>query len=373
MSSYGKVEPYKTEAPTTTYRLFGFFRFGLALMVVVSHSVQLGGTEIQSVPGPWGLGNIAVMVFFCLSGYIIIIAEALDVFYHRRTGKFLINRALRIIPPYLAALLFSLLAHLWLDSLGKMEFFDYDVAPAGIFSGQNLLSNFLLIFVLYGLGHAGLQPDYPFVRYVWAVRVEIHFYLVYAFLCWILNVRRFFGMFCRYVMPIAFALFSILFLLSLWTNASYLNYFSFAPYFMLGVSVYLAIERDNKAAGLATILSLVMSVSHFVIYVGKGAQSFVLGPAILLLILIAAVAILAYTRKGRALKQLDQWLGDLSYPIYLNHYVVTIVMLSLFPVGSPRIFLFCIALSVAVSWAVALLTEPLTKGLRNRVRGVALR
>lgn len=354
-----------------SYRLFGIFRFVLALMVVVSHSTQLGGSEIDSVLHPWGMGNVAVMVFFCLSGYII--AEALEVFYYQKTRKFLLNRVLRIIPPYLAALLFSILAHLWLSSLGTMKFFDYDSTPDGIFSGTNLLSNFLTIIVLYGLGHVGLQSDYLFVRYIWAVRVEMHFYVAYALVYSMFIARKFFGMVCGYVMPIAFALFSILFVTSLWTNASFLNYFSFAPYFMLGVSLYFAIEKGAKGARLATILSLAMAVSHFVIYVGKGVHSLVWGPVFLLLALFVVVVLLARSQKGESLKQIDQWLGDLSYPVYLNHYAVTIVMLSLFPQGTPSVFLLCIVLSVVVSWAISLVTEPLTKGLRNKIRGTALR
>lgn len=356
---------------STSYRPFGIFRFVLALMVVISHSARLGGPEIESALKPWGLGNIAVMVFFCLSGYII--AEALDLFYRQRIGKFLLNRALRIIPPYLAALLFSIFAHRWLASLGQMVFFDYDSVPEGIFSGNNLLSNFLLIIVLYGLGHVGLQPDYPFVRYVWAVRVEIHFYVVYALLCWMLGAQRLYGALRSYLMPLAFTLLSTLFFLSLWTNASFLNYFSFAPYFMLGVSLYLAIEKSNPSARLASLLSLAMCISHFVLYVGRGSNSFVWGPVALLVVLFAVVGILARTRKGISVKRLDQWLGDLSYPVYLNHYAVTVVMLSLFPVGSVNLFFLCIFLYLVASWAVALLTEPFTKGLRNRVRGVALR
>lgn len=357
--------------PHTGYRLFGILRFFLALMVVISHSARLGGSTIESLLKPWGLGNVAVMVFFCLSGYII--AEAIHVFYHQRIGKFLLNRALRIIPPYFAALLFSILVHLWLASLGKMEFFDYNSVPEGIFSGQNLLSNALLIIVLYGLGHTGLQLDYPFVRYVWAVRVEIHFYVAYALLCWVLTTRSIFGQIRRYAMPIAFATCSALFFLSLWTNASYLNYFSFAPYFMLGVSLYLAIEQASGGARLATGLSLIMSVLHFAIYVSSGAQNYIWGPVILLLVLITVTVILACYRNGDSLKKIDQWLGDLSYPVYLNHYAVTVLALSLFPQRNLAMFLLCIALSLASSWAVALLTEPLTKGIRNRIRGVALR
>ena len=84
---------------------------------------------------------------------------------------------------------------------------------------------------------------------------------------------------------------------------------------MLGVSLYLAIEKSNPSARLASLLSLAMCISHFVLYVGRGSNSFVWGPVALLLVLFAVVGILARTRKGKSLKQMDQWLGDLSYPL----------------------------------------------------------
>jgi len=201
----------------SSYRLFGIFRFGLALLVVISHTALLAGPYLDSFLKPWGLGNIAVMVFFALSGYII--AEALEVFYSRRLGGFLVNRALRIVPPYFAALILSVVIHAWLSSHGNVAFYDYDSAPEGMFSNSNLLSNALLIGVLYGLGHVGLQPDYPFVRYVWAVRVEVHFYLVYAFLFWLSAVRPGGGEWRGKVMPTSFFALSVLSIVAMFTGA----------------------------------------------------------------------------------------------------------------------------------------------------------
>jgi peptidoglycan/LPS O-acetylase OafA/YrhL len=355
----------------SSYRLFGGLRFLLAVMVVASHSALLGGPEIAAILKPWGLGNVAVMVFFCLSGYII--AEALDAFYVNRIGGFLANRALRIIPPYMAALAVSIGVHLWLASLGQLNFFDYEAMPEGIFSEKNYLSNLLLIVILYGLGHVGLQPDYPFVRYVWAVRVELHFYVVYALLFWLSNVRAGGRNWPSRVMPAAFAVFFVLSLVAILTGARQLNYFSFAPYFMLGVSMYMALERSSARARYAVAGSLALSIFHFTGYIGKGEGSFVAGPTVVLVMLCAAVLPLVRMTASWRVRLIDRWLGDLSYPIYLNHYVVTIAALSLAPLRNPAIYLACIVMCVALSWAIAQLTEPFSMHLRNRIRGVTLR
>lgn len=356
----------------SSYRLFGIFRFGLALLVVIGHASLLAGPQLDSILKPWGLGNIAVMVFFSLSGYII--AEALDVFYSRRVGSFLANRALRIVPPYLAALIVSVAIHALLNSQGRLAFFDYNAVPEGIFSDKNLLSNVLLVGLVYGLRHIGLEWDYLFVRYVWAVRVEVHFYLVYAFLFWLSTAWPGSGAWRRIVMPAAFCTLSIVSVVAIITGASQLNYFTFAPYFMFGVSLYFVVEKRAMMARPAVLVSLALSLMHFVLYIGKGgAHVLVVGPTLTLLVLCLAIMLLARMRVSERIRQIDRWLGDLSYPLYLNHYAVSILALTLAPTRSAWVFLVAVVLCIGVSWAVAQFTEPFSARLRDQIRGVALR
>ncbi len=245
--------------------------------------------------------------------------------------------------------------------------------PEGIFSARNYLENSLYIVVLYGLGYLGLAPDYAFVRYVWAVRVELHFYLAYAFVCWSM-AGKWCGLVIRqYTLPIVFVLTSVLFVLAMTTKASVLNYFGFAPYFMLGVALQRWVKRGGSVVACAVLLCFVMVVIHYNDYVSASAGNHVLGPVLVLLGLIAVILILARLACSRHLKALDQWLGDLSYPVYLNHYAVTISFLTLFYEAGMVVFWGCIAASVVFSWLIALLTEPVTKRLRERVRGFSLR
>lgn len=118
------------------------------------------------------------MGFFVLSGFII--SEALEVFYQNRSGAFLLNRLLRLIPPYVASLIFSIATHCLLVAYSEPKYFDYANTPEGMFSLINLFGNALLPFVWYGLDKIALEPSYPFVRYVWAVSVEWWFYVVIA-------------------------------------------------------------------------------------------------------------------------------------------------------------------------------------------------
>jgi peptidoglycan/LPS O-acetylase OafA/YrhL len=89
----------KITAEVGSYRLFGSYRAALALAVVVSHSQPMLGPNFV---GSIELGNIAVMSFFVLSGFII--SEAGSTFYRGRPLAFLANRFWRIAPIYWLAL-----------------------------------------------------------------------------------------------------------------------------------------------------------------------------------------------------------------------------------------------------------------------------
>lgn len=348
------------ERANLPYQPFGAFRFFLAVLVVISHSAVLGGPEVYSLIGPWGLGNIAVMVFFVLSGYII--AEALETFYAGRTLSFLANRALRIVPPYVAALVFSVAIHYWLQASGGIALIDYATPPAGMFSAGNLASNLLFVVWLYPIGGLSFDPTYIFVRYVWAVRVEVHFYLVAAAVhAW----RR--GALLR----LFFFLTVSWLVLSLATGQGRWYYVMFASHFLLGVSLrYVA--NGNRIAKLAAAISLVLAITHYVTYVGRNTEALIIGPAVIYTILALSVLALGRVRVGARARRLDRWLGDLSYPLYLNHYAVTIAVLTLMPRKHVWAAVICLPLSIGAAWMIAQLTEPMTRQLRNRIRGVPL-
>src|SRR5438128_1325496 len=90
--------------------MFGTLRFLLALMVAVGHGSMFATTGLSAFIDPLRLGAVAVLTFFILSGFVI--AEANQNFYAGKPGRFLINRALRILPPYYVALVASIALHI---------------------------------------------------------------------------------------------------------------------------------------------------------------------------------------------------------------------------------------------------------------------
>ncbi|MER8779076.1 hypothetical protein NKJ09_27610 [Mesorhizobium sp. M0189] len=81
----------------------------LAIFVVLQHFLaNLVPEPIATAPLPCEFGNIAVLVFFALSGFVI--SEAADRIYAGRPVAFMANRLLRILPHFaLATILQSLL------------------------------------------------------------------------------------------------------------------------------------------------------------------------------------------------------------------------------------------------------------------------
>ena len=76
----------------SSYRMQGFYRFILALMVLWSHSVVSFFPEMSGWFSDLQLGNVGVSSFFVLSGYLM--SEAISNWYSNRLPNFLINRYL---------------------------------------------------------------------------------------------------------------------------------------------------------------------------------------------------------------------------------------------------------------------------------------
>src|SRR5688572_20654204 len=81
----------------------GTIRLLLALSVVITHSAPVFGVRLLS-------GDMAVTAFFLVSGFLM--ALILESKYAGRVGAFYLNRILRIYPPYLVALVGSVLFYL---------------------------------------------------------------------------------------------------------------------------------------------------------------------------------------------------------------------------------------------------------------------
>lgn len=352
------------------YRPFGAFRCALALGVLFSH-----GPALTPLLHAIGIGNIAVMTFFVLSGFII--AEANDTFYAGRPFAFLFNRFWRIAPPYWLAVAISIGVHYALFRAGVLKIPD-EFSAAGMFERPNIVSNAFAIFPLRDrLGLNEAANFYPFVRFSWAIMVEVLFYFA-AFAVSVLAMLM-----PRWRRSILLAASCALFALHLVHEYRFpiSPALSFVPYFLLGACFYAASEKSRYAAvGIIPCSAAVLL--HFLRYIqgniplteafsGVGARGILIA-VLLMTAMLLAVVVLGRLRIGDRARRLDRALGDLSYPIYLNHSVVLVCVASLVP--SPPLVALALAVfgSIALSWLAAKAIETPLRPLRDRIRGEPL-
>ena len=159
------------------FRLHGLdgIRGIAALFVVLHHCWLLSFPGYPSNIGPWWLGwllygHFAVAVFIVLSGFSLAIAPSRSEWKLRSVGDFARRRAWRILPPYWAALAFSLAVAWWV------------VAQAPEPTGKSVVVHGFLLQDIFG----SPSPNGAF----WSIAIEAQLYILFPLL---LFVRRRWG------------------------------------------------------------------------------------------------------------------------------------------------------------------------------------
>jgi peptidoglycan/LPS O-acetylase OafA/YrhL len=357
-------------------RPFGTLRFILAVLVMVHHfGLDLAPAWARAWTARVAPGDLAVTVFFALSGFIIL--EAASHFYARRPLPFLVNRALRILPQFFAALIVAVLVHVALWSLGILRSVDGAALGPEVFSPRNIWANALSVIPLSG--RFGPSIDYLYLWPVWSLRVELVFYLsVFAALA--VSVRWRAGR--SYDAALDWTLAS----LSLSSLAAAIAVIAtgaessaqFAPYFVLGGAAFVVARegagwKGRVAAGLALLCAPLTQWQMWnyngFIHLEYG-RSHPWQVALHGALLAAFLWLAVWSR--RAPGRLDRRLGDLAYPVFLNHLTVGAALRSAGVDDSLPGVLLAMVLSVALAWAMERAVEPALKALRDRWRGTAL-
>jgi peptidoglycan/LPS O-acetylase OafA/YrhL len=146
-----------------------------ALFVVLHHCFLLSFPGYPSNTGPWVLGwliygHFAVVVFIALSGFSLAVSPARHNWQLGGPARFAHRRAWRILPPYWAALVFSLI----------VAWFIVPQPGEGRPDAKSVLVHGLLLQDVFG----SRTPNGAF----WSIAVEAQLYLVFPLL--LLVVRR---------------------------------------------------------------------------------------------------------------------------------------------------------------------------------------
>ena len=388
-----------------SYKMHGFFRFFLALMVLWSHSFGTFFPELDEWSSKFQLGNVAVSSFFVLSGYLMY--EAIINFYSNRLPFFLVNRYLRIGPPLFLAAIVSILIHLFAQQAGTINNGIESVPVGGISLENALIALLSPLYPLFNTKLAGLfgiipETNFQFVRYSWAIATELIFY-------WIL----FLFALCKNKLGVQFAgtcfLFTslMMFVISIANYNGYLEgtlleaflkplsffvHLQWAPHFLVGIMMSCCVRNRWKSIlpNLILVFAAILSLTQLGIYASNQSSpeiSKVLG-GYLVTLGVGFSLILndrQYYSLGRFFlnRKRDSQLGNLSYPIYINHYSLSLALLSLtryhhihlenlsieFRVSAYGLYILIIIL---ISALLIHLTDTMTNELRNRIRGVSL-
>ncbi len=317
-------------------------RGAAALLVAFFHGqhVVKQSLGLDNLPfgGIFEFGHAGVEFFFVLSGFIIFYVHQADLDTPRNLPEFLWKRASRIYPVFWFVMIFY---------VGKS-------IVAGNFEwGYFLKTMFLLP-----------QPPYPLLGQSWTLVHEQLFYVMFALA--VVNVRLACVLVAFWLAVFAFMPFSGLdesgaardTVVTIWSAYNFL--------FIIGIFVAWLSRRARIPApralavvGVVAFLATGMVDNHrgFVGEMATGTLLYGVSSGLLLLGLVAAEA-----RGALRVGRWANWMGDLSYPLYLIHgaaiSVTSVVFLKLGWGGSGALLLVA---SVAIACVAAHLVNRLVE------------
>jgi len=303
----------------------GLLRTLFALSVVLDHSPYNQGNVLVG-------GRLAVQLFYVISGFLISYILTVNDTY-RSTSRFYTNRALRIYPTYLAVAAIALVVNL----VANPAFADvYDRVPP--LADLCLLLANMFIFGQDWIMFAGIRnglltwtgsfmnsevPLYDglLVPQAWTLGVELSFYLIAPFI--LRSLRAVVILFIasiglRVVLlqmglaqsdPWSYRFFPLELALFL---AGALSHRLLLPFFeRLSQRIHYLPEAVTGAFVLYTMFHFSVTLNHNV----RDA-----------LVLMAFAAFLPLTFIFQSRYRLDKKIGQLSYPIYISHAAVMLLV-----------------------------------------------
>jgi peptidoglycan/LPS O-acetylase OafA/YrhL len=313
----------------------GLFRLLLASVVVVYHYSSLS------------LGHTAVYLFFVLSGYWVYRMWQ-DKYCRTRNPylTFVVSRAWRLAPVFLlcsalACAIFQLLPLL--------------IPPAIYFPPARLNWGMVSSVILLGYDTSPFRPLLP----AWSLDIEMQFYLIAPLVLVAMRSRP------VAAIPVVIGLCAVAMLSEQLPLASYL------PYFMIGM---LAAQYPtfvfNKRYMIASLIAVSFLLATFLLVPGLRSALIVgthVGPfakyneALNVVVAVVSVPFVLSTVKN-ASGTFDKLMADLSYSVYLFHWIPDLIVERYFPELATKTY--------AVR-AISLLGFVHNRILRDRARRVA--
>jgi peptidoglycan/LPS O-acetylase OafA/YrhL len=321
----------------------GIIRLLLALSVVISHSTAIFGFKL--VGGP-----VAVQSFFMISGFYMALVINEKYFTPALSFKtsyklFITNRFLKLYPVYWVVLILTIGVSYYLYTsskgtelarIGSYMQFSGSLQPGTwafiIFTNLTIFFQDLVLFLGFDPASGSLYftPDFKssnpavhsflFVPQAWSVGIELVFYVLAPFI-----IRK--GL--KLILPILV----ISFIARL---VFYINGFNYDPwtsrflpfelgFFLLGAVAYYmykTLKKNAPAKGLSVI-------SWLLVMACIGVYGFINHPIKIYVFYTVFFGALPFVFQLTKNSKLDRFLGDLSYPVYISHLFVLLVLIQL--------------------------------------------
>ena len=300
---------------------------GVSVLLVIFYHYNITG---------FNGGFLGVDVFFVISGFVITrklqtgtgsVRQQIISFYQ--------NRARRILPVSLLSLLAIAIASSLL--LSPLDLHQYMVEGIGV-----LLTIPNLVFLNENTNYLSqsLNPS-PFLHY-WSLGVEEQFYLAWPlmFLLFLRNKKR-----AIYVLT---GLFLVLAMVTTYRLSEVYSFYlptSRAWELLLGAS--LAVSRKRIEGSKKNLVALVGWIGLFIsVYVISSDQP---TPGVTTLLPVFASGLIILADAQLSTNKFLEWLGDLSFPLYLVHWPLIVILNFRDPSPSIISRLALIALAVGLS------------------------
>lgn len=326
----------QSPSASARYHFLDYLRALAALSVFAAHAFsEVSPVFYRFRFTVFDLGTYGVMVFFLCSGFII--PASLE--RHRTLSSFWCGRFFRLYPLYWLSIALVLLLHVF--------GFEQSLADGSQLSTEAILANLTMLQAFFGYGHL--------LTLYWTLSFEMAFYISVSLLAALGLSRR--------VVPVTLTLIAAAVLVesvlpTLMGSAAPLGLVSCLATMFVGSTAqqFSSGELSSRRFGLIGALAILMLIatSGLASVVG-GGSTYVFTASIAAYVTFAGALLFARSSKTRRFGllpafQITQYLGVISYSIYLMHPLVLLVVPT---VGGP--------LTSVLTWlAVVLVGSALT-------------
>lgn len=326
----------------------GLVRFFLASSVILGHLWQAPGFDCH---------RHAVIGFFCISGYLI--TRIRSTVYAERTGAFLLNRFLRIYPQYLIAVLLGAAAVLLLPEAAKT------MNPA--LQWPATATDWVRQLFIVGLYEHPVRLSPP----TWSLNVELYFYAVVG----LLTFRSEKATYAAFLLTLAVGLLA---LFQVWTNPVFRivpTQFYGSPtgnafVFFMGSATHFVARRIRLPGWVPYAALLGYAVNSFVLpaFVSELMPRDGLLAVSACLISLVLLNPPSIRMPGARLASLIDFLGRMSYPLFLIHWVASVWLYALIGQSDPWLFLGGFPSSLALAALLVVAVDRPVELIRRRIR-----